>query len=129
MEMKVDLGRKQCVKSFTYVAVVVERDPLGFLPTRVVYGKTYPAIGIDIPDDKCAVLVGTSAAEKISYGVAGGFIAAAPEDIIVLQGQSQWSDRNIGQFSNVQPGLIPLPAAAGATRPAKALFNRSFKKR
>lgn len=100
---------KQCPKNFTYVAIVVERDVLGFIPTKVVYGKTYPSIGINVPEGRCAVLIGKNAAEKLSLGN-GGFVAVAPEDIIILQGQTQWSDRNIGQFANVKPGLVTAGA-------------------
>jgi hypothetical protein len=114
MEVQVDIGKKQCAKNFLYVAVVVERDELGVLPTRVVYGKTYPAIGIEVPENKCAVLVGKNAATQISDEIGGGFIVVAPEDIIVLQGQSHWSDRNIGQFANVQPNLFRPTTTAGS---------------
>jgi len=101
----------QCPANFTYVAVILQRDELGMTPTKLVYGKMYPPIGIDVSEGKCAVLVGKKIAQRISEGTSG-FVEVDPEDIIVLSAQKQLSDRDIGTIIN----RAPPPIAAGATR-------------
>lgn len=109
------LGAK-CPASFKYVAVVLERDALGMVPTKLVYGKMYPPVGIDVSEGKCAVLVGKKMADKLSEG-RSGFLEVDPLDIIELRGQQQFSDRDVGTVVDRAPSPKPLPLSLPPAAP------------
>ena len=105
----------KCGKAFSYVAVVTAREPLLQTPTQYVYGRLYPAVGIDVPENQCAVLVGLKAAQALTGSEANsGFVAVPPSDVIILPNQTAFSKHDLGRITNAPP--LPLRQAAAATR-------------
>lgn len=101
-----EIQREQkCPAPFQYVAIVLERDSLMAFPTKFMYGKMYPPVGIEVPTGECLVLVGKAAASQFSVSN-GGFITMAPDNILLIKNQTNLSDRDIGK-------IIPAPAIGG----------------